>query len=221
MAPDERTRPDRDRYFMGIAMAVRTRANCRGNHVGAILVLDGHVVSTGYDGIASDMVNCEEGGCDRSRIGRSTGRVKATISASASMPSRTPCSRPPGSASGSRARSSTPPCVRASAALRNSCRPRSRLCFTCTTGSTRIPTFGTSTRSCSNGSRVGFENWRWRTPTKTGRWVEATAAGGKRPLDSGELIAVDLHRQNVASQQQIADDRHRRRLSQPGSVPVV
>jgi dCMP deaminase len=65
MAPDERTRPDRDRYFMGIAMAVRTRANCRGNHVGAILVLDGHVVSTGYNGTPSDMVNCEEGGCDR------------------------------------------------------------------------------------------------------------------------------------------------------------
>ena len=65
MTPESRTRLDRDRYFMGIAMAVRARANCRGNHVGAILVLDGHVVSTGYNGTPSDMVNCEDGGCDR------------------------------------------------------------------------------------------------------------------------------------------------------------
>ena len=57
MAPDGKARVDRDRYFMGIAMAVRARANCRGNHVGAILVLDGHVVSTGYNGTPSDMVN--------------------------------------------------------------------------------------------------------------------------------------------------------------------
>ena len=66
MSPESKPRPDRDRYFMGIAMAVRARANCRGNHVGAILVLDGHVVSTGYNGTPSDMVNCEDGGCDRS-----------------------------------------------------------------------------------------------------------------------------------------------------------
>jgi dCMP deaminase len=65
MAPEGKPRLDRDRYFMGIALAVRARANCRGNHVGAILVLDGHVVSTGYNGTPSDMVNCEEGGCDR------------------------------------------------------------------------------------------------------------------------------------------------------------
>jgi dCMP deaminase len=65
MAAESKARLDRDRYFMGIAMAVRARANCRGNHVGAILVLDGHVVSTGYNGTPSDMVNCEEGGCDR------------------------------------------------------------------------------------------------------------------------------------------------------------
>ena len=65
MSPGGKVRLDRDRYFMGIAMAVRARANCRGNHVGAILVLDGHVVSTGYNGTPTDMVNCEDGGCDR------------------------------------------------------------------------------------------------------------------------------------------------------------
>jgi len=65
MTSEAKNRPDRDRYFMGIAISVRARANCRGSHVGAILVLDGHVVSTGYNGTPSDMQNCEEGGCDR------------------------------------------------------------------------------------------------------------------------------------------------------------
>ncbi len=50
---------------MRIAMAVRARASCRGNRVGAILVLDDRVVSTGYNGTPEDMTNCEDGGCDR------------------------------------------------------------------------------------------------------------------------------------------------------------
>jgi len=36
MATQARVRPDRDRYFMGIAMAARARANCLGNRVGAV-----------------------------------------------------------------------------------------------------------------------------------------------------------------------------------------
>src|SRR5688572_8784768 len=52
-------------YFMGIAMAVRKRANCRGNRVGAIIVVEGRIVSTGYNGTPQDMPNCLDGGCDR------------------------------------------------------------------------------------------------------------------------------------------------------------
>lgn len=62
---ETRTRPDRDRYFMGIAMAVRARANCLGSRIGAVLVLNDRVVSTGYNGTPEDMKNCDEGGCDR------------------------------------------------------------------------------------------------------------------------------------------------------------
>ncbi len=61
--PDNR--PGRSDYYMGIALAVRRRANCLGNRVGAILVLDDHIVSTGYNGTPSGMPNCEEGGCER------------------------------------------------------------------------------------------------------------------------------------------------------------
>jgi dCMP deaminase len=52
-------------YFMGIALAVRERANCLGNRVGALIAVDRRVVSTGYNGTPSDMPNCLEGGCHR------------------------------------------------------------------------------------------------------------------------------------------------------------
>jgi dCMP deaminase len=57
--------PDHDRYFMGIAMAVRERANCRGRRVGAVIVKDNRIVSTGYNGTPAGMTNCLDGGCAR------------------------------------------------------------------------------------------------------------------------------------------------------------
>ena len=58
-------RPDMHTYFMQIALAVRERANCMGNKVGAVLVVDNRIVSTGYNGTPSKMRNCEDGGCER------------------------------------------------------------------------------------------------------------------------------------------------------------
>jgi dCMP deaminase len=65
MSADTYSRPDMDEYFMGIAMAVRRRANCMGNRVGAVIVKDSHIVSTGYNGTPHGMPNCMEGGCHR------------------------------------------------------------------------------------------------------------------------------------------------------------
>lgn len=65
MSEADYSRPDMDEYFMGIAMAVRRRANCMGNRVGAIIVKDKHIVSTGYNGTPHGMTNCMEGGCRR------------------------------------------------------------------------------------------------------------------------------------------------------------
>ena len=50
---------------MGIAMAVRSRANCTGRRVGAVIVRDRRILSTGYNGTPSKMTNCEDGGCHR------------------------------------------------------------------------------------------------------------------------------------------------------------
>ena len=61
----ERKRPEFEEYFMQIAMAVRLRANCVGNRVGAIAVISNRVISTGYNGTPQNMPNCLDGGCHR------------------------------------------------------------------------------------------------------------------------------------------------------------
>jgi dCMP deaminase len=63
-APPEKL-PDNDTYYMGIALAVREKANCTGNRVGAVAVLKNRVISTGYNGVPEGMTNCLEGGCLR------------------------------------------------------------------------------------------------------------------------------------------------------------
>ncbi len=64
-APAGSGRPDRNSYYMGIAMAVRERADCLGSRVGAIIVVANRIVATGYNGTPENMTNCSEGGCHR------------------------------------------------------------------------------------------------------------------------------------------------------------
>ena len=70
-------RPDLHDYFMTIATAVRRRADCTGRRVGAVIVRDRHIVSTGYNGTPEGLPNCSEGGCrrcaDRDRYPSGTG----------------------------------------------------------------------------------------------------------------------------------------------------
>ncbi|CAN5730522.1 hypothetical protein BH23GEM10_BH23GEM10_05980 [soil metagenome] len=62
---NHRDRPDRIDYYLHIAMAVRRRANCVGNRVGAVLVRNDRIISTGYNGTPEGTRNCDEGGCER------------------------------------------------------------------------------------------------------------------------------------------------------------
>jgi dCMP deaminase len=55
----------RDDYYMGIAMAVRKKANCMGRRVGAVIVKRNRIISTGYNGTPEGMANCLDGGCVR------------------------------------------------------------------------------------------------------------------------------------------------------------
>jgi len=52
---------------MDHALAVRRRANCLGNRVGAVAARDGRVVASGYNGTPQGMRNCLDGGCPRCR----------------------------------------------------------------------------------------------------------------------------------------------------------
>lgn len=58
---------DRERavYYMSLAAAVRNNANCWGSEVGAVLVCNDRVISTGYNGTPARFLNCREGGCLR------------------------------------------------------------------------------------------------------------------------------------------------------------
>ncbi len=57
--------PEKQQYYMGIAFAVRKRANCVGRKVGALLVVENRIISTGYNGTPEGLTNCNDGGCHR------------------------------------------------------------------------------------------------------------------------------------------------------------
>ena len=55
----------RHQYYMGIAIAVRKKANCLGRKIGAIIVKANRIISTGYNGTPEGVKNCMDGGCVR------------------------------------------------------------------------------------------------------------------------------------------------------------
>lgn len=56
-------RPTLDQYFMSIAKEVSTRATCNRALVGAILVRNKQILSTGYNGARSGESHCLDVGC--------------------------------------------------------------------------------------------------------------------------------------------------------------
>lgn len=62
-------RPSWPRYFMDITQLVATRSTCLRREVGAIIVKDRHILSTGYNGPPRGVPHCDElGGCLRERM---------------------------------------------------------------------------------------------------------------------------------------------------------
>lgn len=58
-------RPSFDEYFMEIARVVSLRGNCVKRKVGAVIVREKRIISTGYNGTPRGAKNCYEGGCKR------------------------------------------------------------------------------------------------------------------------------------------------------------
>ncbi|MGI6130049.1 MAG: deoxycytidylate deaminase [bacterium] len=60
-------RPDWDTYFMEIATVVARRSTCLRRQVGAIVVKERRVLTTGYNGAPAGLVHCAQVGCVRQR----------------------------------------------------------------------------------------------------------------------------------------------------------
>jgi dCMP deaminase len=56
-------RPGWDEYFMQIARTVATRATCPRASVGAVLVREHRILTTGYNGAPRGVAHCTEAGC--------------------------------------------------------------------------------------------------------------------------------------------------------------
>lgn len=63
-----------EEYFIGETFLASQRSNCIRRRCGAVLVKDGHVIATGYNGTPSGMKNCYEGGCERCNDGTPSGQ---------------------------------------------------------------------------------------------------------------------------------------------------
>ena len=69
----ENKRPGWDEYFMSIAAVVSTRSTCLRRHVGAVIVRDRQIVSTGYNGAPKGTPHCAVTGCLREKMGIPSG----------------------------------------------------------------------------------------------------------------------------------------------------
>jgi len=60
-------RPDNDTYFMRMAELVATRSTCLRRQVGAVIVKEKRVLTTGYNGAPRGLKHCAEVGCLREK----------------------------------------------------------------------------------------------------------------------------------------------------------
>jgi len=67
-------RPSWDEYFLAIARLVATRSTCLRRQVGAVLVKDKQILTTGYNGAPSGAVHCEDVGCLREELNIPSGQ---------------------------------------------------------------------------------------------------------------------------------------------------
>lgn len=63
-----------DEYFMEIAEIVKKRSTCLRRQVGAVIVRENRIITTGYNGAPSGLKHCTDIGiCERQRLGIPSG----------------------------------------------------------------------------------------------------------------------------------------------------
>lgn len=66
-------RPSWDEYFMNIVELVKERSTCLRRQVGAVIVKDKRILSSGYNGAPAGCSHCSEIGCIRQKLGIPSG----------------------------------------------------------------------------------------------------------------------------------------------------
>jgi dCMP deaminase len=66
--PDPNSRPSWEEYFFQIAQQVASRSTCVRRKVGAVLVKDKRILSTGYNGAPRGISHCIDVGCLREEL---------------------------------------------------------------------------------------------------------------------------------------------------------
>lgn len=75
-------RPSWDEYFMKLAAVIAERSTCLRHHVGAVIVRDKRVLTTGYNGAVKGMESCLNiGTCLRDELGIPSGEKQETCRA--------------------------------------------------------------------------------------------------------------------------------------------
>lgn len=54
------SRPDKDKYYLDIALAVSKRSTCMKRHYGCVIVKDDEIIATGYNGSPRGFENCSD-----------------------------------------------------------------------------------------------------------------------------------------------------------------
>ncbi len=68
-------RPDWNEYFMSIAILISQRSTCIRRKVGAVIVKDKRILSTGYNGVPTGIKHCNEVGCLREKLKVPSGKM--------------------------------------------------------------------------------------------------------------------------------------------------
>ena len=68
LSGDGRKRPDWDQYFLEIADVVAKRSTCLRRQIGALIVKDRRILTSGYNGAPSGLEHCLETGCLRDQL---------------------------------------------------------------------------------------------------------------------------------------------------------
>ena len=66
-------RPSWEEYFLSIARLVATRSTCLRRKVGAVVVKNKQILTTGYNGAPKGIIHCDKVGCLREELGVPSG----------------------------------------------------------------------------------------------------------------------------------------------------